>query len=149
MSKMKVFTGKLTSDSNATNQDQIHLAGGDTNKCYRLHDLKLLATSESADIGPVVKIYKNKQSSVNETIDFTEANLLGAAIYRQDSGNQFPPQQTVLFDNEIFNQDIFITYKDNETASASVNYLLVLEEITAKDSELAVVNYSAALLHGE
>ena len=146
---MKVFTGRLTSDNSATNQDQIHLSGGDTNTCYKLHDLKLIAMSESADIAPVVKIYKNRQSSVTEEIDFTQAGLLGAAIYRQDSGNQFPPLQTVLFDNEIFNQDIFITYKDNETASASVNYLLVLEEITAKDSELAVVNYSAALLHGE
>ena len=149
MSKMKIFTGKLTSDNNSTNQDQIHLSGGDENTCYRLHDLKLLATSESADISPVVKIYKNKQSAVDENIDFTQAGLLGAAIYRQDSGNNYPPQQTILFDNEIFNQDIFITYKDNETASASVNYLLVLEEIKAKDSELAVVNYSAALLHGE
>ena len=114
MSKMKIFTGKLTSDNNSTNQDQIHLSGGDENTCYRLHDLKLLATSESADISPVVKIYKNKQSAVDENIDFTQAGLLGAAIYRQDSGNNYPPQQTILFDNEIFNQDIFITYKDND-----------------------------------
>ena len=28
---MKVFTGRLTSDNSATNQDQIHLSGGDTN----------------------------------------------------------------------------------------------------------------------
>ena len=148
MSIMKTFKGKLTSDNNVTNQDRIYLSGGDAKTCYRIHDLKLIATSESADISPVVKIYQDQQSAVNETIDFEEEGLIAAAIYRQDSGNNYPPQQTIVFDNVVFNQDIFITYKDNETSAASVNYLIILEEIKANDAELAVINYQAALLHG-
>ena len=149
MSKMKTFTGRLVSDNNAENQDTIHLSGGDSSTCYRIHKLELISTSEHADIGAVVKIYQNYQNIVTEVIDFKEDALLGAAIYRQDTGNNYPLSTVVTFDNEVFNQDIFITYKDNETSSSQINYLLVLEEIKVKDAELAVVNYSAALLHGE
>jgi hypothetical protein len=149
MGIIKAFKGKLTSDDNALNQDTIHLSGGEIHEGYRVVKLELISVSESADISPIVKLYTTKQSSVNQTIDFTESGLIGAAIYRQDSGNNYPVPYTVIFDKEVFNQDIYITYKDNETSGASVNYYLELEQITMTRGEEAVVNFKAALLHGE
>lgn len=149
MSIMKAFKGKLTSDDNALNQDTIHLSGGEIHEGYRIHKLELIATSESADISPIVKVYTTKQSSVDATIDFTEDGLIGAAMYRQDSGNQYPSTQVIIFDKDVFNQDIYITCKDNETSGGSVNYYLELEQINMTRGEEAVVNFKAALLHGE
>ena len=149
MSKIKAFRGKLTSDNSALNQDTIHLAGGDVDKGYRLPKLQIMPTSEHADLGAVVKVYKQKQSIVNEDIDFTEANLMGASIYRQDTANQYPITHVVIFDREVVNQDIYVTYRDNETAGGTINYYLELEQVKMSKGEQAVVNFSAALLHGE
>ena len=77
----------------------------------------------------VVKIYKTVQTgAATETIDFSNQTLLAAAYLQEHDSNAYVSSLEVIFDQEIFNQDIYITHKDVEGALA-VNYYLELEQV--------------------
>ena len=134
-------------------QQQIHLAGGDSETGYKLVKLQLMPYvfgAGSGELESVVQIFKQKQNAAEELIDFSKDDLLGAAIINNDSNaDQYPTVLTTVFDNEVVNQDLYITHKNNHSDAAKVSYYFELEEVKMKDSEIAVVNYRAGLLHGE
>ena len=73
-------------------------------------------------------------------VDFGNSSLLGAATYSDIDGSSAPVTQTnetIIFDNEIFNQDIFVTYVE-KNGSQSGNYYLELEQIKLSEQEALV-----------
>ncbi len=143
--KIKTFKGKIVDGG----QDKIHLSGGDSDKGYRIASLKIMSLNPGADLQEsVVKVYKNKQSSVDGQVDFTDDNLLGAAYLETHGEPWYIDGDQVTFDREVVNQDIFVTHKDI-AVGATINYYIELEEIKMSGAEQANVNFSAALLHGE
>jgi len=140
---IKTFRGLLADDT----QDKIHITGVESGKGFRIVKFEILpATPGDANAEMCVKIYKTEQSSIDDNIDFGDSSLLGAAIYAASSSTsyQFTPM-SVIFDNEVFNQDIYVTQKD--TQNGACNYFIELEEIKMSDAEAANVNFVAALLH--
>ena len=137
----KAFKGKLSTDQ----QDRIHLAGGDTDTGYKIRKFQAISNSP-AGISPeaVLKIYSVKQTGVDFAIDFNDDTLLGVLFY--DTRPDIFTAQTVIFDTDVVNQDIYITCA---TTDGDINYYLELEEVKMSKGEQAVVNFSAALLHGE
>ena len=90
----------------------------------------------TADYEAVVKIYKLKQSSVptsSATVNFTDSDTLGVTLYTGTSTTA-PSSITTIFDQEIFNQDIYITHTAN-SGSAAINYYLELEQVKLNDNE--------------
>jgi predicted secreted protein len=77
----------------------------------------------------LVQIFKIEQTTVPTsaaTVDFSDNTLLAAAF--QDTNVH--PTEVVVFDNEIFNQDVYITYTDNGSGTnEDVNYYIELEQI--------------------
>lgn len=134
-------------------QQQIHLAGGDSDTGYKLVKFELMPYvfgAGSGELESVVKIYKQKQSAADELIDFSEDDILGAAIINNDSNaDSYPTVLTSVFDNEVVNQDLYITHKNNHADAAKVSYYFELEEIKMSKNQQAVVNFEAALLHSE
>jgi len=67
------------------------------------------------------------------TFDFTDSDLL-AALYFENSAaaTEAPGSGTIIFDNEIFNQDIFIGLKSQ--SGNTCNYYLELEVIPLDDA---------------
>lgn len=122
---IKTFRGMIKDDG----QEQISLSRNDGRKGYRIVKFVIMPNKEIDDIGAIVKVWAVEQDVVDTEIDFSSSTLLAAALYRQDSGNQFNFAQNVFFDNSVVNQDIFVTYKDDETAGKFVNYYLELEEM--------------------
>jgi hypothetical protein len=146
MSKMKSFRGQLVH----AEQDTIHLSGGDADTGYRLKKFQLMdANPATASNEFIVKIYSVKQTSVDGSVDFSDDTLLAAGFAVGNTDTRFDVLQNVIFDEEIFNQDIYITCFDNEGNNGACNYYFELEEIKMTNSQAAVVNYKAALLHGE
>jgi FlaG/FlaF family flagellin (archaellin) len=82
-----------------------------------------LVTQES-----VVMVWKEEQSSVSGVVDFSNSDLLatGLVLLHDSSAYQFTTD--VIFDNQVVNQDIFITHKDVDTGQPC-NYYLELEVI--------------------
>tara|TARA_Y100000361_G_C10855420_1_gene186546 strand:+ start:21 stop:464 length:444 start_codon:yes stop_codon:yes gene_type:complete len=122
---IKSFRGKLKDGD----IDTIALHTNDGSMGYRITKFQLMPNREVDDLGAIVKIFSIPQTTATEDIDFDDNTMLAAGLYRQDSGNQFNFGQNIVFDNMTFNQDIFITYKDDETADKFINYYIELEQI--------------------
>jgi len=131
---IKTFRGLLADGG----QDRIRLQTIKGKVGYRIVKLQLMDIEPgTASVEHVVKIYKTEQSSVSGTVNFTDSDLLGTAFLTLSSGAGTYGNSgdvNVIFDQEIFNQDIFITHEDNGTADKKANYYIELEVIPLDDA---------------
>ena len=126
---IKTFRGLLADEQ----QDHIRLQTIKGTVGYKIIKFQVIGPDESETAEATIKIYKKEQSSITGTIDFTDSDLLAAAIYQQNStGQTYPVDTVVIFDNEIFNQDIYISQKGG-AASAKINYYIELEVISLSE----------------
>ena len=78
------------------------------------------------------KIYSKRQGSGSTLVDFNESDLLAVSVIEDHEAEHYPSSQNVVFDNEIFNQDIFISC-DSLVGSLPTNYYLELETVELSD----------------
>jgi len=124
---IKTFRGQIASGA----QDTVVLHTNDGSIGYRIVKFILMPSSPmNADGEHVVKIYKISQTTFTATVDFSDNTLLGAGqIANATSGYYNTAYDQVFFDNEIFNQDIYITHVDGQGGNDPVNYYIELEQI--------------------
>ena len=132
---VKTFRGLLAHGG----QDQIRLQTIKGKVGYKIIKFQLMSNdygTASADIQhSLVKITKERLTTINEVLDFTESRLLAAAVYERNTSSNTTRFNTI-FDNEIFNQDIFISHNDSSSGGDEpVNYYLELEVIPLTDSD--------------
>tara|TARA_Y100000004_G_scaffold191407_1_gene250167 strand:- start:53 stop:502 length:450 start_codon:yes stop_codon:yes gene_type:complete len=124
---IKSFRGKLADE--ATETIVLHTNNGSIG--YRIKKFELMLNTPGASTQEsIVKIFSIPQyGSPDGVIDFSDNTLLAAGYYEYNSGSSVitTPYQ-IVFDSEIFNQDIYITHKDLE-AGESINYYIELEQI--------------------
>ena len=70
-------------------------------------------------------------------MDFSDNTLLGAAFYVDRHSSAYGVSETIIFDTEVFNQDIFITMTDT-VGSQPMNYYIELEQVKLELSESTV-----------
>jgi len=138
---IKTFRGKLVDGG----QDHIRLGTPNGKTGYRIVKFHLFPTA----VGDVTQesvcsIWKVEQTTVpttGATTDFTDNTLIAAAAFTVGSGTagyqQSPSYHYVVFDNEKFNQDIYITHTDNG-GSNSLNYYIELEQYPLTENEALV-----------
>ena len=121
---IKSFRGKM--DSDAIDTVVLHTNSGSVG--YRVVKFEVFPVDPfKDDYESIVQIFKIPQTATSDEVDFSDNTLLAAAMYSsRNSAESFPEDKFALFDNEIFNQDIFVTYKDQKTNSG-MNYYLELE----------------------
>ena len=89
----------------------------------------------------VVKIFKTPQGTIptsGATIDFTQTTLVAAGIFTASTNQKTDPEDlAIIFDGEVFNQDITITHTDNEGA-LDINYYFELEQINLTEDQALV-----------
>jgi len=133
---IKTFRGLLGDGG----QNKIRLSTKKGKIGYRIVKLQIITeTPGIAQMEHIVKIYKVSQGSVDGEIDFSDGNLLGVAEYSAGEGVEWPAgTEPVIFDQEVFNQDIYVTAIDVSSGSASVNYYIELETMNLSDNAAAV-----------
>jgi len=113
-------------------QNTIVLHTNDGSTGYRIVKFELFANNPGTQSQEsVVQIFKTEQASVptlNPTVDFSDNTLVGVAYYHGGTGTGDSYDMVVVFDNEIFNQDIFVTHTEGNGTQA-VNYYIELEQI--------------------
>ena len=126
---IKTFRGLIADGG----QERIRLQTIQGKVGYRIIKFQVVGTAVgTSNYESVSQIWKTEQASVVATIDFTDSDLLGIGIFTAEHGaHQYPEDMTVVFDAEIFNQDIYITQQCLQ--SGSVNYYLELEVINLSD----------------
>lgn len=124
---VKSFRGKIADGG----IDTISLHTNDGSIGYKIIKLEVMSTDYGQAGGDshtsLLKIYKIQQDTADEFLDFSDNTILGAGVFERhtSTGTSY---DSVFFDNEIFNQDIYITHKDTQTGQ-SLNYYIELEQI--------------------
>jgi len=111
-------------------QDRIRLQTIKGKVGYRIVKFQIFPTNGGATVDSNLKIWKVSDESASSTIDFSNSNLLAAAIYYNGT---YEIDHTVVFDNEVFNQDIYIQHHE-QLGSEPTNYYLELEVIPLDDT---------------
>ena len=123
---IKSFRGLLADGG----QDTIVLHTNRGEIGYRIVKFQLMPNNPGVG-GPesIVKVYKVEQTVVDGAVDFSDNTLIAAAFQKtqEDSANTEAGIVTI-FDNEIFNQDIYVTAVDMR-GSLLTNYYIELEQI--------------------
>jgi hypothetical protein len=124
---IKTFRGMLADGA----QDTIVLHTNDGSTGYRIVKFELILYDPTADTAEaVVKIWKVSQTSLDDKIDFSDNALLGAGFMEANSTDgYYPIERTIIFDREIFNQDIYITNTAGQSATNGVSYYIELEQV--------------------
>ena len=131
---IKSFRGLLADGD----QDTIRLSTNNGLTGYRINKFEIFPEQPGAVAQEsVVQLYLQPPASVVGVVNFNDPLLLGVAYYEDDANPAYPNSIVVVFDNVTFNQDIFITHKDNMTGEA-MNYHLELEQVKLDLGEATV-----------
>jgi len=135
---IKTFRGLIADGA----QDTIVLHTNDGSTGYRIVKFQLMNENPITTSGEhIMKIYKVSQTpgnmpGVTGTVDFSDNTLLGVGLFIHN--DSYANTQThIIFDQEIFNQDIYITH-DTDAGSDACNYYIELEQIKLDLSESTV-----------
>jgi len=121
---IKTFRGLLADDT----QDTIVLHTNDGSTGYRIVKFQVMAPQASTNAESTIQIWKTSQTTNVTTVDFSNQTLLAAAIIQEDTSAAQQPIPVIIFDKEIFNQDIYITNKGADY-TVNINYYLELEQV--------------------
>ena len=120
-------------------QDTILLSTKKGEVGYRIIKFQVIPNNPAAqDPEAIIQIWKVEQTlPTSELIDFSNQTLLAAAYYSGGSTTTKPQDVVIIFDKEIFNQDIFITLKD-DSDNESMNYYIELEQMPLSEAHAMV-----------
>ena len=130
---IKTFRGIIDDDQ----QHRINLHTNDGKTGYRIVKFECMQTT-FGNSEMVLKIYSTTQATNTGTIDFSETDLLAAAMVSGDVlGEHYVEDSVIIFDQVIINQDIFVTALGVSSAQAT-NYHIELEQINLNPNEATV-----------
>ena len=128
---VKTFRGQLEDGG----QDHIRLQTIKGKVGYRIVKFEVISKDpNSVSAEAIVKIYKTKQSSITDTINFADIDLLAVSYFSNSDNPAYVANLSTIFDNEIFNQDIYVTSYSSLNAEPA-NYYIELEVIRLTDSD--------------
>ncbi len=129
---IKSFRGLLATTGSI---DVIHLHTNTGSTGYRIVKFEVMpAQYWNDDYESTVQIFKVQKTSPvdaagNQVIDFSDQTLIGAAIWSsRASSESYAEDKQIVFDNEVFNQDIYVNYDETKTNNG-LNYYLELEQM--------------------
>jgi len=92
----------------------------------------------------VVKIYRERQTSFDGVVNFTDDELLASNCFSYNtSANLAGDRSIIIFDNALFVRNIYVTSK-NSSADENINYYIELEEVKVSAAGMAQLAVAAA-----
>jgi len=126
---VKTYRGLLANSA----EERIPLSTKDGSVGYRVIKFQIIdAAPGTLNTENIVKIYTESQTAVgiDGAVDFSDNELLGMAFWVFNASNpQYATTDAVIFDREIFNQDIYITNRDVSGNASKCNYYIELEQM--------------------
>jgi len=126
---IKTFRGLIADDT----QDTIVLHTNDGSTGYKIKKFELITNNPGgANAEHCVKIWSVSQTAAvisANLIDFSNPALLAVGLATNAStGYGSFYNERIIFDNMVFNQDIYVSHHENHSSEA-VNYYIELEQI--------------------
>ena len=137
MSKTISFRGTLPIGE----QDRIRLKTNNGKVGYRITKFQIITTTPGGATSEMIgQIFKTDQTgNITTTVDFTDSDLLAMAFYQDGATIDNTQNTTVIFDNEKFNQDIFVNITDASGSTVPGNYYIELEAMSLTDLETTML----------
>ena len=137
---IKTYKGKIASNDVV----QLRLSTSDGLTGYKIKQFKLIFSNPgAANTESTVKIFSVPKdasatpSEVTSTINFDDPTLLAAAFMSGSTGVNYPEDLTVIVDNAIINQDLYLTHVE-QVGNDDINYYVELEQIKLDLNEATV-----------
>ena len=137
---IKTFRGLLADGT----ERRINLTTNKGEIGYRITKFEIMSklpgedAASGGDYEHIVKIWSVSQSTIDAVIDFENNELLGAAFLSGSaSSHAYPTSEVIVFDSMIFNQDIYVTLKNQEKGD-QCNYYIELEQMKLDLNEATV-----------
>jgi len=127
-------------------QDKIRIEGATGEIAWRITKFQIIQyNAGTVDVEAIMQIFREEQSTVVSTVDFSNDELLGAALLsnRDSATGSKLYGPSVIFDNELFSRNIFVTYFDARVGE-SCNYYIELEEVKVSAAGMAQLAVAAA-----
>ena len=112
-------------------QDIVPLHSSNGSVGFRIKQLQIITNTpyQTNEAEHIVKIYTVPQSTIDGTVNMSDTTLLAVAITNNaKAGYETFIGQQIIFEHDIFNQDIYITHFESHSSEAC-NYYLELEQI--------------------
>jgi len=141
--KAHSFKGKLL----IATKRRIRIQGAIGAIAWRITKFQIIQENPGASSAlaeAVVKLYRNAPSSIDAVIDFDDDELLAAAYWEDNDSVTYNHSTTVIFTNELFNRDIFVTAAHASGHTEPMNYYVELEEVKIGSAGLAQLAVAAA-----
>ena len=116
-------------------EDRINLRTMNGKTGYKITKFQIMSTAPGAqDYEYVAKITKVKDPNIGPVVEFTNSDLMGVA-YNKGKNNADEPAstETVIFDNEVTNQNMFVSISDASSGTTPCNYYIELEVMNLSD----------------
>jgi len=128
---VKTFRGNVADGA----EDRIRLSTIKGKMGYKIIKFEVIGTDPGSteNFQCVVQMWKTTQSSPGTAINFTDSDLLAVGVYNFGGTGTAPGVVTTIFDQEMFNQDIFIS-QSTRGGSLGCNYYFELEAIPLDDA---------------
>lgn len=132
---IKTFRGLIADEG----QDTIVLHTNDGSAGYRIVKFEIMTNIphvSGTDTEHIVMIWKVARTAAElgdittTNPDFSNNQLLGVGLSLNDvTGSGHGYWETTIFDQELFNQDIYITHRDEGGSTVACNYYMELEQM--------------------
>ena len=121
---IKTFRGKIVHGG----QDTIVLHTNDGSIGYQIKKFQLMAKDPSESLENTVKVTSTRQTTIDGDVNFSDPNILAVGMIWASTSQANVHESNIVFENMIFNQDIYITNYDIQTAG-EINYYIELEQM--------------------
>jgi len=130
---IKTFRGSIADGA----EDTIVLHTNDGSVGYRIVKFEVMTeTFVNAEL--IIRIWKTSGNISAGNIDFSDNKMLAAAQYSQAAASETSPDDSmVIFDSEVFNQDIYVT-NNGVGNPRTMNYYIELEQMSLDLNENTV-----------
>jgi hypothetical protein len=132
MSKKISYKGQLGMGE----QEKIKLSTPNGKRGYKVTKFEVIpSTPGVTSAEQICKLYTKKQTTITSSVDFTESDLVGVAYYANvnTASSLTSNHETIVFDNEVFNQDVYVTAEDALSGSLPLNYYIEMETVKLSD----------------
>ena len=126
MSRILTYKGQLEMGA----EEKIHLSTNDGLTGYRIKNFNMISSTQGKNSAEYVgQIFlKSQAATITDAVDFSNTDLLAVDFLNHDTNPAYVSSQLIIFDNETFNQDIFVYIVDASGNTVPCNYYLELEQ---------------------
>jgi len=129
---IKTYRGMLANDT----EDQIRLKTPKGAIGYRIVKFEVINQNPTTENVECVLQITKISSSPSLLIDLSDGDILAVVHYAgSEDSNVNPVTKTIIMDQEIFNQDIYITQIGQGSNTDNMNYYLELEQVMLNENE--------------